>query len=117
MAVALQLAPENRHVLRSAARLFVHAHDPERAHDLIRGNAATPYDPWLIAAEIALAAGAERKPKFFKKGIAVLEEGNRMPRQVTELAGALATTFLVDGYRKRESACFSNAWLIPPGTL
>jgi tetratricopeptide (TPR) repeat protein len=115
MTVALQLAPENRHVLRSAARLFVHTHDPDKAHDLIRRNAATPYDPWLIAAEIALASSAERKPRFFKRGIELLEDGGRLPRQITELAGALGTTFLVDGNRKRGKRMFQRSLADPTG--
>jgi tetratricopeptide (TPR) repeat protein len=115
MAVALQLAPDNRHVLRSAARFFVHAHDPERAHDLIRRSAATPFDPWLIAAEIALASSAERKSKFLKKGISVLEDGGRLPRQISELAGALGTTFLVDGNRKRGKRLFKQSLADPTG--
>jgi hypothetical protein len=55
MMTALQLAPQNRHVLRSAARLFLHVGDPECAHDLVARNDATKNDPWLIAAEIAIA--------------------------------------------------------------
>jgi len=115
MRVALQLAPEDRHVLRSAARLFVHEHDPERAHDLILKNPATPYDPWLMAAEIALAPGAERRPRFFKAGMATLERDIRLPRQITELAGALGTTFLVDGNRKRAKRLFQQSLTDPTG--
>jgi tetratricopeptide (TPR) repeat protein len=115
MKVALQLAPENRHVLRSAARLFVHAHDPEKAHDLIRRSPATPYDPWLMAAEIALAPGAERKPRFVKAGVKTLEEDRRLPRQVTELAGALGTMFLVEGNRKRGKRLFQQSLMDPTG--
>ena len=115
MKVALQLAPEDRHVLRSAARLYVHAQDPEKAHDLVRGNAATPYDPWLMAAEIALAPGAQRRPRYFKAGISLLEKDSRLPRQITELAGALATMFLIDGNRKRGKRLFRLSMTDPTG--
>ena len=48
MRVARQLAPDNRHVLRSAARLYLHVGRPEKAHDLLLRSAATRSDPWLI---------------------------------------------------------------------
>jgi Flp pilus assembly protein TadD len=41
MTVALHLAPFNRHVLRCASRMYLHLGDPERAHDLLKENAAT----------------------------------------------------------------------------
>ena len=51
MTVGLQLAMNNRFVLRSASRLWVHLKDPEKAHDIIVRAERTPYDPWLLAAE------------------------------------------------------------------
>src|SRR5271170_3663699 len=56
----------NRHVLRSAARLFFQVRDFERAHDLIRRNESTLGDPWLMAAEVALSGFAERRSTFMK---------------------------------------------------
>lgn len=115
MTVALQVAPQNRHVLRSAARLHLHMHDPERAHDLLRRNEATPHDPWLMAAEIALAPGAKRKSSLVKKGLAILERDSQRPRQVTELAGALGTTLLEDGNRKRGRRLLQDSMRDPTG--
>lgn len=89
MAIALQLAPNNRHVLRAATRLFVHVDDAERAHDLLKKNAATKHDPWLMAGEIAVSALAERKPAFFKTGSKLIDEGGIAPRQLSELAAAI----------------------------
>jgi hypothetical protein len=62
MTVALQLAPNDRHVLRSAARMYLHLDDPEHAHDVLKRNDATKFDPWLVAGEIALSSAAERSP-------------------------------------------------------
>lgn len=115
MTVALQLAPHNRHVLRSAARLHLHMHDPQQAHDLIRRNDATSDDPWLIAAEVALASAAERTARFTKKGLAILENDDRHPRQVTELAGALGTTLMEGGNRKRGKRLLQLSMLNPTG--
>jgi tetratricopeptide (TPR) repeat protein len=62
-----------------------------------------------------LASSAERKSKFFKKGIAVLEDDGCLPRQISELAGALGTTFLVDGNRKRGRRLFRQSMADPTG--
>ncbi len=101
ISVALSLAPQNRHILRSAARFYIHTHQNDRAHDLILRSEATPYDPWLIAAEVSTAAHAGRASRYLKHGLRLLEEKGRLPRQITELAGAAGTRTLADGDRKR----------------
>lgn len=116
MRVALQLAPNNRHVLRSAARFFLHKGDKERAHDLIARNAATKTDPWLIAAEISLAEVVQRDPRFFKHGLSMIESGGIHPRQITELAGAAATKELLDGSPKRSKRLFQKSMADPTGS-
>lgn len=97
MNVALHLAPNNRHVLRAAARFFFQLREFDRAHDLFRGSDATRGDPWLMAAEIALSFFAERRPVSWKQGLALVESNALVPAQTTELAGALGTQILVDG--------------------
>jgi tetratricopeptide (TPR) repeat protein len=112
MAVALQLAPHDRHVLRSAARLFLHRRDAEQAHDLLRNNPATSTDPWLMAGEIALSALAERKPRFFKAGVAFVADSGMRPRHLSELASAIGTVHLKDGNRRARQ--MFNASLVDP---
>lgn len=116
IAVALGLAPNNRHVLRSAARLFLHRNEPDRAHDLIARNDATQTDPWLIASEIALADVANRKPRFMKVGLRMLEIGGIHPRQLTELAGSIATEELLSGNRRKARKDFAHSMLDPTGS-
>ena len=115
MRMALRLAPNNRHVVRSASRLFLHLDDPEGAHSLVVRNAATQSDPWLIAAEIALASVANRPPKFFKVGVKLVESGGVLAHQLTELAGAIGTMDLVDGNRKRSRKMFVQSMSDPTG--
>lgn len=112
---ALQIAPHDRHTLRSASRFFLHRHDPERAHHLIARNDATPHDPWLLAAEIALASVAKRNPRFFKVGQQTLDAANAPKRQITELAGALGTQALLDGNRKKGKQLFRTSLDDPTG--
>jgi tetratricopeptide (TPR) repeat protein len=114
MKVALQLAPYDRHVLRSAARLYFHIHDPERAYTLIRRNDATPHDPWLMAAELALAMSIDKSPAFLKPAITMLEERSYVPRQLTELAGAAASNYLTGSGPHRRSRKFFTQSLSDP---
>ena len=51
MNVGLSLEPDNRFVVRSAARFFLHVDDPERAHQVLMRARSTPFDPWMVAAE------------------------------------------------------------------
>jgi tetratricopeptide (TPR) repeat protein len=115
MIVALQLAPGNRHVLRSASRLFLHLGDPEQAHDLLIRSPTTKNDPWLIAAEITLSELAERDPRFYKQGLGLIENGGLMPRHITELAGAVGTAELIGGSKKKARKMFSQSMVDPTG--
>jgi tetratricopeptide (TPR) repeat protein len=114
MTVALQLAPFDRHILRSAARMYLHLGDPERAHDLLKNNIATKLDPWLVAGEIALSSAADRKPSLLKVGNAMLENGDFQPLHVSELASAIGTVHLRDGNRKARKL-FGRSLLDPTG--
>jgi hypothetical protein len=113
MMVALQLAPNNRHVLRSASRLFLHLGDPAHAHDLLINSPATRNDPWLIAAEVTLSELAERDPRFYKRGVALIEDGGLVPHHIAELAGAVGTVELVGGNRKRARKMFNQSLVDP----
>jgi tetratricopeptide (TPR) repeat protein len=101
MKVALQLAPTNRHVLRSAARLYFQFGEPDVAHDLVKRNPATPRDPWLMSAEVALSEFSGAKSLFLKKGLELVENEVMIPAQITELAGAVGTILLKDGSGRR----------------
>ncbi len=100
MSVALGLAPHNRHVVRSAARLFLHRNERDRAHDLVLRNPASRSDPWLVAAEIALAGAADRSPRFLKIGEGFMGAGDHSTFDLSELAGAIGTVHVLDGHRK-----------------
>lgn len=115
MRVALALAPESRHVTRAAARLYLHLGALDHAHDVVLRNPATPHDPWLVAAEIALASVAERDSRFFRQGRRLLEDGSFGDRDITELAGSLATMELVDGRQKRSRDLFKRSVIEPTG--
>lgn len=99
---ALQLAPNNRTVLRTAARFFVHIGQESRGHRLICNHVRTATDPWLMASEIALADLAKRDSKFMKLGSRIVDDGRQFaPAHMSELSGAVAVQQLKDGSVKR----------------
>ena len=98
--VALGLAPNDRHILRAAARFHVHAGDHSAAHDVLARSDVTKHDPWLMASEIAVSHLAKRKPRSFKTGQQMLDDFAHDHGQITELAAAIATVHLRDGNRR-----------------
>jgi Tfp pilus assembly protein PilF len=109
LSIALALAPQHRLILRGAARYYVHAHDPQEAVRLLRRQAVTPNDPWLIAAEISAAMVANIAPKFVRRGRDLLESKAFTPLHTSELAASLATLELTDGKAKRGRKLFEQA--------
>ncbi len=114
MRTALKLAPDNRHVLRSAARLFHHLHQPDIAYHFLCKSSATEYDPWLMSAEIAVAARVERRPLFLKKGLSLLKSAPNPRLEFSELAGAAATTFLDGKISSKEARRLFHQSLAEP---
>jgi Flp pilus assembly protein TadD len=103
---ALSVTPDHRFVLRSAARFFLHSGEEEQAHDILRRSAATPHDPWLLAAEIAVATVANRSSRLVKSAQGMLASDRFTPFHTAEMASALATMELVDGSAKRARRLF-----------
>ncbi len=113
MQVALAISPNNRFILRSAARLYLHANLPDRAHQVLVNAPSTSSDPWLMAAELAIAPIAEASPEFAFEGRSVLSAGKFAPIHLTELASALATLEITNGNRKRARKLFEHALECP----
>jgi Tfp pilus assembly protein PilF len=113
MKVALALAPENRFVLRAAARLFVTRGDAGRAHWLLSGSPAARVDPWLSAAEIAVASIDGRPPRMVRAARQMIESGHFPPHHLTELESALATLELWGGQKRRARKLFEASLEAP----
>lgn len=113
MAMALRLSRENRFILRSAARLFVQADEPGRAHGLVAGSRLTQSDPWLLAAELALASVAERSPTFIRRSREMVRSNAFPPWHTSELTSELATLELEAGSDKAARRLFRAAMVDP----
>ena len=113
MRVAIGLASTSRYILRSAVRMFVHFDQPDEALWLLRRNPVTAVDPWLIAAELAVASHMNRSPGTLKNGRSMLDSGKFSPFHLTELLSAIATVDLTDGNQRRAKKLFRAALADP----
>jgi tetratricopeptide (TPR) repeat protein len=113
MKIALHLAPDNRFVLRCAARLFAHSGDFEFAHDIVRKSKLANVDPWIMSTEIALATIRDRTSRFIKKGIEIVNSKNIDPFNFTELASSLGTVEFINGNNNRSKKLFHSSLISP----
>jgi tetratricopeptide (TPR) repeat protein len=111
--VALALDSTNRFVLRSAARFYIHQGDFERAHSILVRAESTVTDPWLLAAEIAVASAGNRKPLFVKPARQMLASGNNPDQELSELASSLATLEFENGNSGAARKLFRTALIAP----
>jgi tetratricopeptide (TPR) repeat protein len=109
VAVALRLAPDSRFVIRSAARFFVHVGEPDKAHALLRGTVAARHDPWLAAAELAVATAASHHPRLTRVAKSMIADRNLSDHHVSELASALATLELSSGNSRTARKLFRRS--------
>jgi hypothetical protein len=113
MRVALALAPDSRFVVRSAARLFLHEHDSAAALRAIRKSSGAKIDPWLLAAEIAVASASDSPSLLAKAGRLRNEDSSLSPFERTELSSALATLELENGKNRQARQLFRRALMAP----
>ena len=106
MAVGVGLAPDNRFVLRSASRFWIHLGKLDKAHDIIVRSERTKSDPWLLSAEIATGGAAGRSSRFLRSARRILVAREVAPAHLSELASAVATVELGTGMSKRVRRLF-----------
>lgn len=110
---ALSLAPTSRYLLRSTACFFVATGAADKAHDLIASADPSGHDPWLVAAELATASAAGKKPRLAKRGRSIIDSGALRPLDLSELASELGTLELNAGGDKRARRLFEQALIEP----
>jgi tetratricopeptide (TPR) repeat protein len=107
--IALALEPNERFVIRSAARFLHHVKAHDEALSLLRRNPKTIEDPWLLAAETAASAAAKTVPRFAKTGLLFLEKKDINPFHTSELASALATLEMRAGKHRHSNKLFAKS--------
>jgi tetratricopeptide (TPR) repeat protein len=111
--IALNLAPTNRFVVRSAARFFIHKNRVDIAHDIIRNSPGYKNDPWLVAAEIAVALSADRAPRSAREGIVLIKSDNFSVHHLSELNSAIGTLEFHAGSSGKAKKLFKRSLLAP----
>lgn len=113
MISAIGLAPENRTVIRSAARMFVHFGDNDSAITLVRRAQYAKSDPWLLSAEVSISDISNKTPRFIKEAEHRATELVSLPAFSSELASSVGTWHLIHG-NKRKAKQFLNLSLRVP---
>lgn len=98
---ALLMAPDNRYILRSAARFYVHANQPDRAVAVLMSSKRTAEDPWLNSALLATEAASGTSPRGWKRAKALLTDSRFGDRDISELAAQMGTMEISGGSRKQ----------------
>lgn len=99
--VALNLAPNNRFILRSASRCFLHFREFDRAFYLLSRSPLYNFDPWITSAAIAIAESADLPTKSINKAKALVEDDNLTPFSRSELSVSIGTKEMKNGAEKR----------------
>lgn len=113
MDIAVAIAPENRFILRSASRLYLHIEDDERALQVIRKSMLSKVDPWLIAAEISISESLNISSIRKDKGKRIIETTTLGNINISELAGTMGTLEAQHGANKKAKKHFRLALEVP----
>jgi tetratricopeptide (TPR) repeat protein len=98
---ALKMSPEDRYVLRSATRFFVHIDEPDIAQAALKQATRTEIDPWLMSARLATEAAQGKTVTSWRRAKALLDNSNFSSRDRSELAAEIGTLELSGGSRKQ----------------
>jgi len=109
---ALAYGGKHRWISRMAARFYVHCGKKDKAHHLIANHPLTRSDPWMLAAEIAIAQANGKPPSHWKRAKNLLE-GRLPPVHLSELACAVGTLEIESGSNRRARKYFAQALLSP----
>lgn len=112
LTVALALAPNNRYLIRNAVCFYITDGQPDQAHAVVTKAPRTPFDPWLIAAELSAAHVAGISPKHVRHARSMLQSGNNEAMDISEMASALATLEMEHGSKKAKEL-FTTASIAP----
>lgn len=105
--------PNNRYIVRSAARFFVHIGEPDRALAMLHKGIDHRDDPWIQAAEISVRDILEKPPSWRGKEIKNANLRNGLNVHHSELVAGLAALELKDGSLKSARKLFGQSMKAP----
>jgi tetratricopeptide (TPR) repeat protein len=91
----------------------MHIGRPDEALKVLHRSSAIKYDPWVVAAEIAISSTIDRSSHHIKRGRQLIEAGSAGQFHLSELACALGTIEMRDGARKKGKRLFELALIDP----
>jgi tetratricopeptide (TPR) repeat protein len=113
MEIALSLNLNNRFILRSAVRFFVHICKPEQAYYYLMKSDIVKKDPWVLSSEIALSTLLNKTSILMKKGFFFSSNNSFSEFSLTELHTALATVEALNGSEKKAKKLVKRALASP----
>ena len=113
MKVAVQLDKNNRFVIRSGVRLFLHYNQYDYAYYLIKNSDLLNYDPWVNATYISVSQLLDRSINNLKESKRFIENKNFSKFDISELACSIGTLQLSMGKDKEAKKMFKEAIIEP----
>jgi len=113
VSVATGLNPHARHIVRSAARFYLHSGEKDRAIDVVRRATGSKIDPWIIAAEIGVSSALGLDPKRLREARNIEKRGEFTPFHRSELLMTMASLELREGTRRVGRRLLTAALVAP----
>ncbi|MBU1100739.1 MAG: hypothetical protein KKA84_10085 [Bacteroidetes bacterium] len=110
---ALFLSPNNRFVLRSMIRFFVHIGEIDFAYKFLTKSEGIKSDPWLITNEISLSTILGKGSKLAKSSVKIVNNKNIHPFHLSELNSSLATLEFQNGKVRQSKKMLKNSLINP----
>ncbi len=111
--VALNLAPNNRFILRSASGCFNHLGEPDRAVSILRRSPLYSFDPWITSADIAISEISGLPIKSISKAKDLVNSQNLTQYSRSELAVSIGTMEMKNGAERRAKALMRQGIIDP----
>lgn len=110
---AVTLAPNDRYILRCAARFFLHIDEAEQAVWILAKSPRSITDPWLASTLVASREIAGMKHHAIKSFNSILYDDNWSHRAKAELASSLGGLAIDSGNIKLGKKMFREALIKP----
>lgn len=113
MKVAVQLDKNNRFVIRSGVRLFLHYDQYDYAYYLLKNTNLLNHDPWINATYIAVSQLLGKNVNNLKESKYFIESNNFSKFDISELACSIGTLQLTMGRDKDAKKMFKESIIEP----
>lgn len=111
--IALYLDPNNRFVVRSAARFYIHIGNENKAIEVLRRSGLTKKDPWLMASEISVSRHFDKRSPYLKRAGELIDSHNYSDFDLSELCGTLGMEELENAGYKKSRRLFNQSLTAP----